>query len=226
MAYYKRLNEEDIQVDIDNLEVFPEELDFDEFDQVVTKSQITVATNHDHDDEEIELNIDDFDFDEVEKPEEVEDEEIVDVVGVEDEFVEESSKMKKSNKRSIMEMYESRQRKQVNPIVESVLCDKTVDTIANALQSTMRAHGISNAQSFAVLGSILDRMLHASDEDITSEEFVSEVVGDLVDTDDLKSVIANAIEKAISGEDVNLGEIEKEVGEEPVTPNQDVTDEE
>lgn len=225
MAYYKRLNEEDIQVDIDNLEVFPEELDFDEFDQVVTKSQVTIATNHvhDEDDEEIELSVDDFDFEEVEAPEEVEDEEII---NVEDEFVEESSKTRKSNKRSIMEMYESRQRKQVNPIVESVLCDKTVDTIANALQSTMRAHGIPKAQSFAVLGTILDKMLHASDEDITSEEFVSEVVGELVDTEDLKSVIANAIEQAISGEDVNLEEIEKEVGEEPVATNQNVTDEE
>lgn len=222
MAYNKKINEE-FQVEIDDLEVFPEELDFDEFDKVVTKSQITVATKDDEEDD-IEIGEDEFDIedlevmvdDDIEEVPEDKEEEIVD--DKEEEVIEDSVKKKG---KSILEVYESRQKRSMNPIVESVLCDNTVDTIANALQSTMRAHGIPKAQSFAVLGIILDKMLHASDEDVASEEFISSVVGELVTADDLKSIIIGAIEHAISGENIDIGAIEKEVGEEPVSVETD-----
>lgn len=226
MAYNKRKVNEEFQVEIDDLEVFPEELDFDEFDKVVTKSQITVATKDDEEEKEddIEIDEDEFDIEDLEVmdddveeiPEEEEEEEIVD--DKDEEVIEDSVKKKG---KSILEVYESRQKRSMNPIVESVLCNNTVDTIVNVLQSTMRAHGIPNAQSFAVLGIILDKMLHASDEDVASEEFISSVVGELVTADDLKSIIIGAIEHAISGENIDIGAIEKEVGEEPVSVETD-----
>lgn len=226
MAYNKRKVNEEFQVEIDDLEVFPEELDFDEFDKVVTKSQITVATKDEEEKEDdIEIDEDEFDIEDLEVmdddveeiPEDNEEEE--EIVDDKDEEVIEDSVKKKG--KSILEVYESRQKRSMNPIVESVLCDNTVDTIANVLQSTMRAHGIPNAQSFAVLGIILDKMLHASDEDVASEEFISSVVGELVTADDLKSIIIGAIEHAISGENIDIGAIEKEVGEEPVSVETD-----
>lgn len=227
MAYNKRKVNEEFQVEIDDLEVFPEELDFDEFDKVVTKSQITVATKDEEEEEkedDIEIDEDEFDIEDLEVmdddveeiPEDNEEEEIVD--DKDEEVIEDSVKKKG---KSILEVYESRQKRSMNPIVESVLCDNTVDTIVNALQSTMRAHGIPNAQSFAVLGIILDKMLHASDEDVASEEFISSVVGELVTADDLKSIIIGAIEHAISGENIDISAIEKEVGEEPVSVETD-----
>lgn len=223
MAYNKRKVNEEFQVEIDDLEVFPEELDFDEFDKVVTKSQITVATKEEKEDD-IEIDEDEFDIEDLEVmdddveeiPEDNEEEEIVD--DKDEEVIEDSVKKKG---KSILEVYESRQKRSINPIVESVLCNNTVDTIVNVLQSTMRAHGIPNAQSFAVLGIILDKMLHASDEDVASEEFISSVVGELVTADDLKSIIIGAIEHAISGENIDIGAIEKEVGEEPVSVETD-----
>lgn len=228
MAYNKRKVNEEFQVEIDDLEVFPEELDFDEFDKVVTKSQITVATKDDEEEEkedDIEIDEDEFDIEDLEVmdddveeiPEDNEEEE--EIVDDKDEEVIEDSVKKKG--KSILEVYESRQKRSMNPIVESVLCNNTVDTIVNVLQSTMRAHGIPNAQSFAVLGIILDKMLHASDEDVASEEFISSVVGELVTADDLKSIIIGAIEHAISGENIDIGAIEKEVGEEPVSVETD-----
>lgn len=219
MAYNKRKVNEELQVEIDDLEVFPEELDFDEFDKVVTKSQVTIATKDAEDD--IESDEDDFDIEDLEVTvdddvEEIPEEEIMD--DKEEEVVEDSVK---KNGKSILEVYESRQKRSMNPIVESVLCNNTVDTIMNVLQSTMRAHGIPNAQSFAVLGIILDKMLHASDEDVASEEFISSVVGELVTSDDLKSTIVGAIEHAISGENIDISAIEKEIGEEPVSVETD-----
>lgn len=209
------------------------EIPFDEFDKVM----VAVATN-DSDDEEIETEID-LDDDDVEVSgdeisyENFEDEDQMEIEedNLGDPPVEgpngpndpanapakspEDQKLesRKVAGRSIMDLYEARKRRQNNPLVESLLTDNVVDQICTSLNSVLDGHGISRAQQYATLGMILDRMLKAGDQDITDPIFMDSVLGELVDTEDLKGVIKKAVEDAIEGKQPNLKPIEDIVNE-------------
>ena len=101
---------------------------------------------------------------------------------------------------SILEMYNQRNRKR-NKIVESLLVDNTVDSITQAFNLTMKSFGISKAETTVVLGLILDRMLHASDDDIVSPDFLDSTLGDLIKNKDAEKIIKKAVTDALSGVD-------------------------
>ena len=101
---------------------------------------------------------------------------------------------------SILEMYNQRNRKR-NKIVESLLVDNTVDSITQSFNLTMKSFGISKAETTIVLGLILDRMLHASDDDIVSPDFLDSTLGDLIKNKDAEKIIKKAVTDALSGVD-------------------------
>lgn len=115
----------------------------------------------------------------------------------------ESKKIKESSKntkKSIMQIYENKKKKTKNRIVESLLVDNVVDDIERTLKSTLDAHGISAAERATILGLILDRMLHASDEEIEAPEYIETVITDVVEDDTIADIVKDAVESALDGE--------------------------
>lgn len=137
----------------------------------------------------------------------------------ETEDIEESTIVKTGT--SILEMYNSRNRKR-NKIVESLLVDNTVDSISQVFNLTMKSFGISKAESTVVLGLILDRMLHASDDDVVSPDFLDATLGDLVKNKDAEKIIKKAVTDALSGVD-NPG-IETQWADSKKTDNKETAD--
>lgn len=198
-------------------------IDFDEFDSVIAKTTTIVATdNNDDDIEDLSISTDEIvDVDDF--SEDVEDEEeFVDECGDTEVELHDSMKSytkkikesgKKASKGSLLDIYESKMRRKNNPLVESLLCGKAVEDICVTLDNQLKSHGISKAQSIATIGMILDRLLKATDDDITSPVFVDQVIGELVDTDDLKGIIKSAIDQAITGDSDDIKPVEDMVDE-------------
>lgn len=103
--------------------------------------------------------------------------------------------------RSLADLYESRQRRQRNKLVESLLVDNTVQTIEDVLTQTLKAHGISKAESIVTIGLILDRMLNASDDDVAAPEFLDGIINQLVDNKDIQKIVKGAVENALEGKE-------------------------
>lgn len=118
----------------------------------------------------------------------------------ETEDIEESKIVVPETGTSILEMYNHRNRK-TNKIVESLLVDNTVDSITQVFNATMKSFGISKAETTIVLGLVLDKMLHASDDDIVSPDFLDSTLGDLVKNKDAQKIIKKAVTAALSGVD-------------------------
>lgn len=98
---------------------------------------------------------------------------------------------------SLAEVYNIRKNFKTNKLVESILCDSVVDNIYDALQSILRAHGISKANAVVVIGLMLDRMLKADDTEVSRPDFLKDVLGDLVDDSEVQKMVTSAVQKAL-----------------------------
>lgn len=98
---------------------------------------------------------------------------------------------------SLAEVYNIRKNFKTNKLVESILCDSVVDNIYDALQSILRAHGISKANAVVVIGLMLDRMLKADDTEVSRPDFLKDVLGDLVDDNEVQKMVTSAVQKAL-----------------------------
>lgn len=98
---------------------------------------------------------------------------------------------------SLAEVYNIRKNFKTNKLVESILCDSVVDNIYDALQSILRAHGISKANAVVVIGLMLDRMLKADDIEVSRPDFLKDVLGDLVDDNEVQKMVTAAVQKAL-----------------------------
>lgn len=101
---------------------------------------------------------------------------------------------------SIFEIYNKRNKKK-NVIVESLLIDNTVDTIERIIKSSLSSCGISKAESTIVLGLILDKMLHASDDEVIAPDFLDTTLGDLITNKDVAKIVKKSVVDALSGID-------------------------
>lgn len=196
------------------------DIDFDEFDEVIAREVIAKKTEEedysdimvDYPEDDGYLNIDSLDEleDDVEPDQELEEvtdggpedigestemEEIEECDSIEQEIEECSTATK-----SITQMYESQRIRQRNKIVEALLVDDAVENIERSLKSTLDSHGISAAQRVVVLGLILDRMLHATDDDIQTPEYLNDMILDVVDDKDIAELINKTVEKVLSGD--------------------------
>ena len=202
------------------------DIDFEEFDEIIAKEVIAkkaedeigdeVIADDDFDefDDEL-LDIDDgyLDVEEIEDEveeepteeepleEPAEEEEIIDETGdagpIEDEPEMESAK---PSTKSLLQIYEDRRSRKKNKIVESLLVDNTVEDIERVLKDTLDSHGISAAERVSVLGLILDRMLHASDEEIEAPEYLNDMIGDVVEDKDIADLISDTVQKVLDGD--------------------------
>lgn len=98
---------------------------------------------------------------------------------------------------SLAEVYNIRKNFKTNKLVESILCDSVVDNIYDALQSILRAHGISKANAVVVIGLMLDHMLKADDIEVSRPDFLKDVLGDLVDDNEVQKMVTAAVQKAL-----------------------------
>lgn len=166
----------------------------------------------DEDSEESEDTSDDSDAD-VPEEDEPEQEPIIDTPETHEETLEEEDgdapvgecvepekKIVSTKTKSLSDMYESKRTRQKNRIVEALLVDDAVEDIERTLKSTLDAHGISAAQRIVVLGLILDRMLHASDDEVQAPEYLNDMIGEMVDDEDIAKMIRDTVEKVLSGE--------------------------
>ena len=122
-----------------------------------------------------------------------------------DEEIEESEDVLTEQKKpedgiSIFEIYNKRNKKK-NVIVESLLIDNTVDTIERIIKSSLSSCGISKAESTIVLGLILDKMLHASDDEVIAPDFLDTTLGDLITNKDVAKIVKKSVVDALSGID-------------------------
>lgn len=117
------------------------------------------------------------------------------------EQVEECNSKPVKEHKSILSIYESRKSKKKNKLVESLLVDSTVDSIEQTLKDILRSHGISNAEAVTTIGLILDRMLHADDDEVAAPEFLPDTIGEIVDNEDIHDVVVKAVEDALENPD-------------------------
>lgn len=118
--------------------------------------------------------------------------------GTQEDLVEKKSIIKSS--KSLAQMYESKRAKKKNKIVEALLVDNTVDDIERVLKDTLDSHGISAAERVSVLGLILDRMLHASDEEVEAPEYLNDMIGDVVEDKEIADLISDTVQKVLNGD--------------------------
>ena len=202
------------------------DIDFDEFDEVIAKEVIAKKTDdEDYSDIMIEFPEEDDGYLDIEDSEESEDtsdnsdadvpeqEPIIDTPETHEETLEEEDgdapvgecvepekKIVSTKTKSLSDMYESKRTRQKNRIVEALLVDDAVEDIERTLKSTLDAHGISAAQRIVVLGLILDRMLHASNDEVQAPEYLNDMIGEMVDDEDIAKMIRDTVEKVLSGE--------------------------
>lgn len=190
-------------------------IDFDEFDKVIAK-EITLEKEP----EDLSNDLEDFldiDFDTPQDEDtEIEEKPINEPADevkedIEDPDVETDEKEPLCNEdetsedepehflehKSLAQIYESKQSRKKNKLVESLLVDNVVDDITNVLTSTLKSHGVTKAETIVTLGMILNKMLNASDAEVTAPDFLDGVIGEYVDNADLNKVILKSIEQAL-----------------------------
>lgn len=194
------------------------EVNFDDFDKIVTREIIATKSSpegeFDFDDEDA-LSVD---MGEIGPAEPIDSYEPTDAASEEEkgpetdeEAIEETEDIVESSDTidtlcggntgtSILEMYNKRNKKK-NKIVESLLVDNTVDTIEQIVKSSLAATGISKAEATVVLGLILDRLLHASDNDVVAPDFLDSTFGELIGNKDVAKIVKKAVEDALCGID-------------------------
>lgn len=103
--------------------------------------------------------------------------------------------------KSLLSIYESNRSRKKNKLVEALLVDSTVDSIEQSLKDILGAFGIGRAEAVTTIGLILDRMLHADDDEVAAPEFLPDAIGEIVDNDDIHEVVVKAVEDALENPD-------------------------